>query len=325
MIHAMLWRDGIASDLDHSSIADTIAMAGNDPASFAWIHLQADERNDMALDELPTRLPAAVERALLAMETRPRCEPFENGVLVNLRGPRLDDYEMGDGDILASVRIWAEKGLLLSVCFRPTTIIAPVEAQFLAGKLIDPGDVIIALSVTAAQQLDDTIAAIGDEVDDIECTIDRNTPFSTRRRVTSLRTQAISYRRFVMPQRQALERLSALPLDWLDDSERDALREASDRFARMAEELESVRERSAVLHEELTDLRAEKIDRRSLQIAIVAMIFLPLTFITGLLGMNVDGIPYQHRDWAFWGVTGFCMLVAAAISLWFVWRRWSDR
>jgi zinc transporter len=325
MIRALLWQGGIASELDHGSIADMIAMAGDKADGFAWIHLQADERNNMALDELSATLPASVERALVAMETRPRCEPFETGVLVNLRGPRLDDYESGDGDILSSVRLWAEKGLLLSVCFRPTTIIAPVEAQFLDGQLHDPGDVIIALSVTAAQQLDDRIAAIGDEVDDIECTIDRHTPFSERRRVTRIRTQAISYRRFVVPQRQALERMAALPLNWLDSGERDALREAADRFARMGEELESVRERSAVLHEELTDLRSEKIDRRSLQIAIVAMIFLPLTFITGLLGMNVEGIPFAGAPWAFWGVTAFCLAVATAIALWFFIVRWSQR
>jgi zinc transporter len=325
MIRALCWRNDVARDLDLHSVAEAIAMAGDVPGSFVWVHLQAEERNEMALDELPTKLPAAVERALVAMETRPRCEPFEHGVLVNLRGPRSGDYEIGDGDILSSVRLWAEKGLLLSVCFRPTTIIAPVEAQFLAGQLHDPGDVIIGLAVTAAEQLDDTIAAIGDEVDDIECTIDRRTPFSTRRRVTNLRTQAINYRRFVVPQRQALERLSALPLAWIDASERDALREAADRFARMGEELESVRERSAVLHEELTDLRSEKIDARSLQIAIVAMIFLPLTFITGLLGMNVEGIPYQHEQWAFWGVTAFCISVAGAIALWFIVRRWSER
>lgn len=325
MIHAMLWKDGAASDLDHGSIADAMAMAGDAPGSFVWIHLQAEERSDMALDELPTRLPEAVERALTAMETRPRCEPFETGVLVNLRGPRLDDYESGDGDILASVRLWAEQGLLLSVCFRPTTIIAPAEAQFIAGRLHDPGDVIIALAVIAAEQLDETIAAIGDEVDDIECSLDRSTPFSERRRVTRIRTQAISYRRFVVPQRQALERMAALPLHWLDGTERDALREAADRFARMGEELESIRERSAVLHEELTDLRSERIDRRSLQIAIVALIFLPLTFITGLLGMNVEGIPFAGEHWAFWGVTAFCIIVAIAIGGWFAWRRWSDR
>lgn len=325
MIRGMLWKDGAATDLDHKSIAETMAMAGDAPGSFVWIHLQAEERSEMALDELPSRLPDAVERALTAMETRPRCEAFETGVLVNLRGPRLDDFESGDGDILSSVRIWAEKGLLLSVCFRPTTIIAPVEARFMEGQLHDPGDVIIALAVAAAEQLDETIAGIGDEVDDIECSLDRFTPYSERRRVTRIRTQAISYRRFVVPQRQALERMAALPLQWLDTSEREALREAADRFARMGEELESVRERAAVLHEELTDLRSERIDRRSLQIAIVALIFLPLTFITGLLGMNVEGIPFAKAHWAFWGVTAFCLIVAAAISGWFAWRRWSER
>ena len=70
----------------------------------------------------------------------------------------------------------------------------------------------------------------------------------------------------------------------------------------MAEELEAVRERAALLHEQITDLRAEQIDQRALYIAVVAFIFLPLTFITGLLGMNVQGIPYAHEPWAFWGV-----------------------
>lgn len=324
MIRALLWRDGMAHDLDHGSMAD--ALAARSSTGFVWVHLQSEQQHsETALDELPSELPDAVTRALTAMETRPRCEPFETGVLVNMRAPRLDNHESGDGDILASIRLWAQKGLLISVCFRPTTVIAPVEAQFLAGMLHDPGDVIIALSVTAAMQLDETIATIGDEVDDIECTIDRNTPFSERRRVTRIRTEAISYRRFVVPQRQALERMAALPLDWLDAGERDALREAADRFARMGEELESVRERAAVLHEELTDLRSEKIDRRSLQIAIVAMIFLPLTFITGLLGMNVEGIPYATAPWAFWGVTALCAAVAAAIALWFIIVRWSQR
>src|SRR3546814_1550027 len=61
----------------------------------------------------------------------------------------------------------------------------------------------------------------------------------------------------------------------------------------MAEELEAVRERSALLHEQLTDLRTEQIDQRSLIVALIALIFLPLTFVTGLFGMNVEGIPIR--------------------------------
>src|SRR5690606_26919345 len=118
-----------------------------------------------------------------------------------------------------------------------------------------------------------------------------------RRTITRVRSDAIQYRRFVAPQRQALERLATLDAGWLEEEDRLHLRDAADRFARMTEELEAVRERAALLHEQLTDLRAEQIDTRTLIISVVALVFLPLTFLTGLLGMNVAGIPYAHAPW----------------------------
>ncbi len=69
-------------------------------------------------------------------------------------------------------------------------------------------------------------------------------------------------------------------------------------------------------------MRTEIIDRRSLAIAIIAFIFLPLTFVTGLLGMNVEGIPFAEMDWAFWGVVGFCLLLALLVIGWFAFRQW---
>ena len=86
--------------------------------------------------------------------------------------------------------------------------------------------------------------------------------------------------------------------------------------------LEAVRERAALLHEQITDLRAEQTDQRALYISVVAFIFLPLTFVTGLLGMNVEGIPYAHSHWSFWGVVIFCTLVGISVLLWFKWRNW---
>ena len=60
-------------------------------------------------------------------------------------------------------------------------------------------------------------------------------------------------------------------------------------------------------------------------IAVAAMVFLPLTFVTGLLGMNVAGIPFAHEPWAFWGVVALCVLMAAAISVYFLRRHWFER
>src|SRR3546814_2390197 len=86
--------------------------------------------------------------------------------------------------------------------------------------------------------------------------------------------------------------------DWSSDvcSSDLHLAAAADRAARMAEELDSIRERAALMHEALTDLRAEQIDSRSLLISIVALVFLPVTFITGLYGMNVENLPYAKED-----------------------------
>lgn len=317
MIEAFLWCNGEASTLPINAIADAVKQRR--PENFLWVHIHASKMEPAALDELGVALPPAVTRALTAVETRPRCELIGDGVLINMRVPPVDGVgapERGS-DILVSMRLWAENGLVLSVSYRRTKVLDPLHRLFLDGSLHDPGDLVIALAMLGAEDIDNNVAAIGDSVDDLECAIDQTMHTreanASRRSVTHFRTEAIAYRRFVVPQRRALDTMATLPLGWLDDNERAALREASDRYARMGEELESVRERAAVIHEELTDLRAERIDTRSLRIAVVATIFLPLTFITGLLGMNVAGIPDAQDPWAFTEVTVGCIVFAIGL------------
>jgi zinc transporter len=162
-------------------------------------------------------------------------------------------------------------------------------------------------------------------VDDCETSLEPSHAFDTRRKIASARSDAIIYRRFVAPQREALSQLAELDAPWLEEDDRLHLREAADRFARMAEELEAVRERSALIHEQLTDLRSELVEGRALLLSIVALVFLPLTFLTGLLGMNVEGIPFAHKPWAFAGVCGISVLIAGGVLWWFAAERWFRR
>ena len=195
----------------------------------------------------------------------------------------------------------------------------------MAGTLADPGDLVSLLAREISLELDPLVAGLGDELDDCETELESGNHFSLRRVVTQIRSTAISLRRFVAPDRDALDSLTSLNFAWLAPEDVLHIREASDRFARMTEELEAVRERAALLHEQLTDLRAEMIDQRSLAIAVTAFIFLPLTFITGLLGMNVEGIPFAHHPYAFWGVVVFCVLVGLVVLGWFGLRHWLRR
>ena len=289
-------------------------------SELVWIHRTDSDAAAQAWLCHCAGLPDIIVDALTASETRPRCDAVGEGVILNLRGRSNDAVPMSDP--LASVRIWAVAGRLISVTRRPLTAIALVEAELASGAIHDPGDLIAAFATAITTELDPEVAELGDLLDDCEADLTGDRVFELRQKVTKVRSTAIGYRRFLSPQRAAIEKLAALPVPWPQGDDRLHLAAAADRAARMAEELEAIRERAALTHEALTDLRAEQIDRRSLIIAIVAMVFLPLTFLTGLLGMNVAGIPYAHAPWAFWGVVGVCGLLAVGIAGYFIQRHW---
>lgn len=289
-------------------------------ADMAWVHLSttAEEAKHWLREE--AGLAEYIVEALTAQETRPRCDALADGAFLNLRG--RTDERINSSDILASVRIWVTKGRLISVTRSHLIATDTVERAVIAGSVRDPGDLITAFATAITADLDPEVADLGDRIDDCEQALDADRVFELRRVVTRVRVAAISYRRFLNPQRAALETLAQLPGDWLGDDDRAHLAGAADRAARMAEELEAIRERASLIHEALTDLRAEQIDSRSLIIAIAAMVFLPVTFLTGLYGMNVEGLPYAKEPWAFDAILAACVAISAGIVIYFLRKHW---
>jgi zinc transporter len=318
MSHVFVNEGGRAREI---SLDDFCERA--DHADFSWVHVDGWQEDAREIVARCDHMPEAALSALLAQETRPRCTLMAHGALINLRGLGAEDDS--EGDSLVSIRLWAEHARVISVSYRPLAAIHRVIEQMLASKIHDPGDLIAAFAQEITEALDPEIAQLGDDLDEIESALSESGAAEVRRVVSEIRATAISYRRFIAPQRQALERLSAADAPWLHADDRLHLQEAADRCARMAEELEAVRERSALAHEELTDLRAEQMNRQALIISVVALVFLPLTFLTGLLGMNVNGIPFSHEPWAFWGVVGVCVAMAVGIGGWFTATHWLRR
>jgi zinc transporter len=290
-------------------------------ADLVWVHLNTNAEHAQAWLRDQAKLADYLVEALTAQETRPRCEAIDHGAFINLRG--RTDEELDPGDALASVRIWAVKGRVISLTRKHLIAVDAVAKEVCEGRVRDPGDLIAAFATAITADLDPVVADLGDSLDDCEQQLDADHVFELRRGVTRVRIEAINYRRFLAPQRTALERLAGLPGDWLADDDRMHLNAAADRAARMAEELEAIRERASLMHEALTDLRAEQLDQRSLVIAIAAMVFLPLTFLTGLYGMNVKGLPYAEKPWAFDAILAACVVIALGITAWFVRRHWT--
>ena len=295
-----------------------------DPSDLVWIHLSP---NDEGVDDFlrgPAGLTEAVVDALTAAETRPRCDQFGDGALVNLRA-RSSEPPTSTGDALGSIRVWATRGRVFSVTRRRMAALDEVKACVEAGRVRDPGDLIAELASAITTDLDPHVAELGDRLDLCEESLGDAKIFELRRTVTQVRAAAIGYRRFLNPQRAALDKLAHLPGQWLADDDRVHLAAAADRAARMAEELEAIRERAALVSDALADMRAEQLDQRGLVLSVAALVFLPLTFITGLYGMNVEGLWFATKPWAFDAIVAFCTLVAVGVSGFFFVRKWTSR
>jgi zinc transporter len=317
-MRAFVYTDSKAAELPFSEGCNHFGSA-----DFLWLHLDGREDGARAWVSAAEDIPDIARAALLASETRPRSDLIGQGAIINLRG--LGKTPQDDPDSLVSTRFWAEAGRVISLGYRSSLALDEVMDAFLGGAIHDPGDLLSAFSGAITDGLDPDVAALGDTLDAIEVNLETKGLWAMRRKVGHVRGQAIDYRRFVAPQRSALERLAAATVEWLDDDDRLHLREASDRFARMAEELEAVRERAAIVHEELTDLRAEQMDGRSLLISIAALVFLPLTFITGVFGMNFKYMPWLDSVWGFWGTMAVCLIITLGGIIWFFRHRWISR
>jgi zinc transporter len=136
-----------------------------------------------------------------------------------------------------------------------------------------------------------------------------------RGELADIRRVSIVLRRYMFPQRDALSTLEIEDLPWITGHDRSRLREATERMTRLGEELDAIRDRAQVVHDMLMDMRAEVMNRQMLLLSVVAAIFLPLGLITGLLGINVGGIPGTEYPWAFWVVCFLLVLIGSA-QLW---------
>jgi Mg2+ and Co2+ transporter CorA len=139
------------------------------------------------------------------------------------------------------------------------------------------------------------------------------------------RRLAVKLRRWVGPQREALKDLVLKGSLWLyadDDAARHKLREAMDATAHLAESLDAIREHALVLKDELSALQQSRANHALYVLSMVSALFLPFSFVTGLLSMSVGGIPGQRDERAFYVVSFGCVALLLLGCVLFRRLRW---
>jgi zinc transporter len=271
-------------------------------------------RNFAGLEEL-------VADALLTEETRPRATAIDDGVLVALRGINMNPG--AEPDDMVSVRLWIDNERIISTRKRVLFSVGDMAEQLDAGKgPADTADFLVTLADRIVWRMSETVDQCEDMVADLEEKVLDEGSGSLRFDLATLRRQTITLRRYLAPQRDAFAKLIIEKITWLDEDSRLRLREVSDRLIRHIEDLDAVRERAAVTQEELLSRLSDQMNTRMYVLSVVAAIFLPLGFLTGLLGINVGGIPGAENPWSFLLFILFLVGVVAAQILWFRHKKW---
>ena len=286
-----------------------------------WLHLDYSNPEMARWVREESGLEAVVAEAILAPETRPRSLVIGDGLLVILRGVNLNPG--ADPEDMVSVRIWMSADRIVSTGQRKLLSIDDLCGEIEQGTgPLDQGGFLVQLGELMADRIGDVISDVADVVDGLENELLTAEHHELRYAISNVRRQCVALRRYLAPQRDALARLLSERSPLIDELVRMQLRELTDRLTRYIEDLDEARDRASVTHEELLNRLAELTNRRMYLLTMIAAIFLPLSFVTGLLGINVGGIPGADNDRAFLVVIGLLVVISAAQWFYFRWRKW---
>jgi zinc transporter len=287
-----------------------------------WAHLDRTKARAQRWVRESGGVPSVVAEALLAEETRPRAVERGDGLLVILRGVNLQPG--AEPDELIVIRMWIE----------PTRAITLRQYRFAAiGRLREsassgrgpgtPGALLVAIADGLSAGLGPVVENLQSLLDETENALAEEDPRGLDTRgLAAVRRQSIRLRRYLAPQRDALLSLASSPSPLLGPHQRAEMQELAQRTARFVEDLEEVRDRAAVSQEELRAARERQASRTMYLLTLVAAIALPLGLVTGLLGINVGGMPGADDPSAFWWVAGGMLVVAVGLAALFKSLRW---
>ena len=286
-----------------------------------WSHYDFSTPEGIRAVKAEPGISEVIESALLDEDSRPRTLVTAEGTLLILRGVNLNP---GAGfDDMISIRVWAGAEKVVSTGRRRLRSVESLQAENAAGKGPASGGEFICRLVgrlndfmgEAVEELETRIEEAENQVAESR-TIGRNSPFSLIRR------QCARVRRYLGPQREALEHLLKSPGDLLNPDQVATMREEANRLTLVLEDLDLVRERAMVAQEEFLGIMAHEQNERMLLLSIVAAVFLPLSFVTGLFGMNVAGLPGTAEPKAFLVLMVLMTAIATGILLLFRHKRW---
>ena len=263
-------------------------------------------------------LPEATIELLTSNETRPRAFQEEGALVTTLRGVNFNPGAKPE-DMIA-IQVWADATRVITLRRRrlqtPRDILATLEAG-LGPKT--SGELVTELMEQLVAKMNHAIVDMNNRIDKLEdVDLDDNVERALSE-IAAIRRNCLALKRYMSPQHEALTAIGRDTPGWMSANNRRDVRETIDRLQRYLEDLDVSKESALLIQDDLNNRAANQSNRTMYMLSIIAAIFLPLSFITGLLGINVGGMPGVNSTSAFW-ITVVAMLLLLGLQL-YIFRR----
>jgi zinc transporter len=289
-----------------------------EPGASLWLHLNGG--TNQARQWLASRsgLPEEIVERLLDSDPRTCLEVVREGLF----GVLTDLHRELDGGSweIGSLRLWCDRRRLVTVRHHPLRAAARLRRKLRDGLAVATAPALAGELIHAlAEELEAAAGELTFAVDEIEDDVLAGHGHHHRRRLGEVRRPAARLVRHVPIGRHAGARLALRPPTWLAADELDELRDGIERLGAVVDDLSGLQERAKMLEEELAARLAEETNRNLYVLSILTAIFLPMTLLTGVFGMNVAGLPWTQGQGGFaWtmGLMAAIAIVTLAVLRW---------
>lgn len=289
-----------------------------EPGEVLWLHLKRDCPEVLPWLQGDLGIPEPTAEMLVSDSTRPRAFREGNAIVATLRGINFNpDAEPED---MISLQLWSDGERLITLRKLAMQTPRDIALSLDAGTgPVDAGNTITMIVEHLVVRMNQSIVDMNDKIDELELMdmeVDDELILS---KITMIRRNCLALKRHMSPQHEALDWISRTAPPWFEDHDRREIAESIDRLKRYLDDIDISKESALVLQDELRARSLASNEHATYMLTIVAGIFLPLGFLTGLMGINVGGMPGVNDGDAFWIVVAVCLAIMAA-QLFFFWR-----
>jgi len=260
---------------------------------------------------------------LVNVTQRPKLEVYEDHIYIVAKMLR---YE-GEGKLVTEqVSFVLAKNYILSFQEHPGDVFDPVRARLRSGKGIirkmGADYMAYALLDLIVDHFFIVLERLGEEIEDLEVEVIEEPSKQTMARVNRLKREVLMYRKSVWPLREVVAGMERDESGLIKKKTQTYLRDVYDHTIQAADMLETYRDLLGGLTDLYLSSLSHKMNEVMQVLTIVGAIFIPLTFIAGIYGMNFAKMPELQWDYGYPAVWILMLCVSAGLVLFFRHKKW---